>query len=119
MDLTAATTSLLTALVAIPATAWLMLRKVKKDIDSDKAEHSAVEWHEKVIKRQDLEAERLRAQIESLREQGTTMHRRLLEVELREKVKEKIIKDLVRDIRLVKREDMPLDALNTGLIDDL
>jgi hypothetical protein len=49
----------------------------------------------------------------------THTNRRLLEVELREKAKDKVIRDLIHDIRLVKANEIPLEALNTGLINDL
>jgi hypothetical protein len=119
MDWTSLATGLATAAVAIPATIWAVLRKVRSEVSTDRAERSATDWHERVIKRQDLENDRLRSEIQVLRDAVTASNKRLLEVELREKIKERIIRDLVRDIRLVKKNGMSIDALNTGLIDEL
>lgn len=98
---------------------YLGFRRIRRDFATDGAERFADHWFQKVIQRQDQEAARLREEIAILRENGTQTTKRLLEVELRERVKEKIIRDLIKDIRLVKRDEMPLEALNTGLVDDL
>ena len=95
------------------------MRKLKRDFAADGAERFANDWHQKVISRQDLEMARQREEMAILREQQTQTTRRLLEVELRERTKERIIRDLVKDIRLVKKDEMPLEQLNTGLVDDL
>jgi hypothetical protein len=108
-----------TALLGAGASAYYIMRKLKRDFAADGAERFANDWHQKVIHRQDTEAARLREEIATLREQGTQTTRRLLEVELRERVKERIIRDLIKDIRLVKKDEMPLEQLNTGLVDDL
>jgi len=43
----------------------------------------------------------------------------MLEMEIRERTKEKIIRDIIKDIRLVKHNEMPIEQLNTGLLTDL
>lgn len=99
--------------------AYYIMRKLKRDFAADGAERFANDWHQKVIQRQDTEAARLREEIAILREASTQTTRRLLEVELRERTKEKVIRDLIKDIRLVKRDEMPLEQLNTGMLPDL
>lgn len=98
---------------------YYLTRKLRREFAADGAERFANDWHQKVIARQDNEAARLREEIAILREHSTQTTRRLLEVELRERAKDKVLKDIIKDIRLVKRDEMPLDQLNTGLVDDL
>ena len=107
------------ALLGAGSAAYYIMRKLKRDFAADGAERFANDWHQKVIQRQDTEAARLREEIAILREASTQTTRRLLEVELRERTKEKVIRDLIKDIRLVKRDEMPLEQLNTGMLPDL
>jgi hypothetical protein len=109
----------LAAIATGGAGVYYTLRKMRREFAADGAERFANDWHQKVIERQDREADRLRNEIAALRENATMTTKRLLEVELRERVKEKVIRDIIKDIRLVKRDEMPVEQLNTGLLDDL
>lgn len=103
-DILAVVTGLASAGVAVPMTAWVVLRRIRSTVESDRAERSAMEWHERVIKRQDIENDRLRMEIKSLREAVAASNKRLLEVELREKIKERVIRDLVDQIKSLQGE---------------
>lgn len=98
---------------------YYTFRKMRREFAADGAERFANDWHQKVIARQDQEAARQREEIHVLRETVTQTTRRLLEVEMRERVKERVIRDIIKDIRLVKKDELPIESLNTSLLDDL
>lgn len=103
-DLLAIITGIASAGVAVPMTAWVVLRRIRSSVAADRAERSAMEWHERVIKRQDIENDRLRMEIKALRESVASANKRLLEVELRERIKERVIRDLVEQIKTLQGE---------------
>jgi hypothetical protein len=111
--------SIAAGLLGVFGGGYAIWRKINRDFAADGAERFANDWHQKVIARQDQEADRLRAEIAALRAVNTDNQRRILEVEQRERAKEKVIRDIIKDIRLVKREEITVGQLNTGLIDDL
>ena len=107
-------TGLLSAVIggSLIGLAWWF--KIRRMIEGRDAEKFANDWHQQVIARQDREAERLRAEIHVLREASTMTSKRVLELELDNKVKQNVIREMVEDIRLVKRDKMTVDQLQTG-----
>ena len=114
MDWQAIATGLVTAAVAIPAAIYGARRYINRTEAADGAERFANDWHQKVIARQDEEMARQRAEIAIIRESSTMQSKRILELELDQKVKQKIIREIVADIRMVKRDEISLDQLQTG-----
>jgi hypothetical protein len=119
MDTTQVLVAALTGLGTAAGAVYYVVRRLKREFAADGAERFANDWHQKVITRQDNEAARLREEIAILREAATQTTRRMLEMEIRERTKEKIIRDIIKDIRLVKHNEMPIEQLNTGLLTDL
>jgi hypothetical protein len=107
-----------TALVGIPAAVYGAVRYIRRTESSDKAERYANDWHQKVIERQDREAERLRAEIAALRESATMVNKRVLELELETKTARKVTRDLVEQVRLVKRDRLDPHDLQTNVFTD-
>lgn len=107
-----------TALVGIPAAVYGAVRYIRRTESSDKAERYANDWHQKVIERQDREAERLRGEIAALRDSATMVNKRVLELELETKTARKVTRDLVEQVRLVKRDKMDPHDLHTNIFTD-
>jgi hypothetical protein len=103
------------AAVAVPAAIYGAVRYIRRTEASDGAERFANEWHQKVIDRQDREAERLRAEIQTMRENASIMAKRVLEVELENKVKRQALQSAIDDIRLLKRDKLTPDDLHTDV----
>lgn len=114
MDSNAIVTGVVTALIAVPAAGYAAVRYMRRANAADGAERFANDWHQKVIDRQDREAERLRAEIANLSDRLTITSKRMLELELDNKIKQKVIRDIVADIRMVKRDEIPIEQLHTG-----
>ena len=106
------------ALVGIPAAVYGAVRYIRRTEWGDKAERYANDWHQKVIERQDREAERLRAEIAALRDSATMVNKRVLELEIENKVARKVTNELVEQVRLVKRDRMDPHDLKTDVFTD-
>ena len=106
------------ALVGIPAAIYGAVRYIRRTESGDKAERYANDWHQKVIERQDREAERLRAEIAALRDSATMVNKRVLELEIENKVARKVTAELVEQVRLVKRDRMDPHDLKTNVFTD-
>jgi hypothetical protein len=115
MDLSSVATAIFTASLAIPASIYGAIRWIRRTDAADHAERFANDWHQKVIERQDREAERLRAEIARLGELITQGHARILELERENKVKRDIIRALVNDMSLVKRDKLDPHELQTDV----
>lgn len=115
MDWPSIATGITTAVVSVPLAIWGVLRHVRKTNDADRSEKFSNDWLQKVIDRQDREAEKLRAEIQTMRENASTMAKRVLEVELENKVKRQALQSAIDDIRLLKRDKLTPDDLHTDV----
>lgn len=95
------------------------LRKLRRDFAADGAERYANDWHQKVIARQDRELERMRNDMTIIREMMTQSNARILSLENENKIKQKVINDLIHELRLVKRGVMRPEDINTGVYEDV
>lgn len=99
-------------------TIWSIWRYVKRANASDKSEKFSNDWLQEVIARQDREAERLRDEIRLAREGSTMLSKRVLELEIENKVARKVTNDLVEQVRLVKRDKLDPHDLHTNVFTD-
>lgn len=103
------------SMVASVTAGYYGLRKLRRDFAADGAERYANDWHQKVIARQDRELERIRNDMQVMREMMTQANARILELERENSVKRKIISEMQNELRRVKAGIVRPEEINTGI----
>lgn len=93
--------------------------KVGRMIEGRGAERFANDWHQKVIERQDREAERLRAELQTVRERNESLQREVLGLrqtfDRETRVFRAVSSATARDIRLLNDGKIPEERLETSI----
>lgn len=110
MDWASFLPALVGAISAAPVAVWAALRHVRKTNEADLADSDIGKRWQGIVTRQDREAERLRDEIQTMRESASLIAKRLLELELENKVKQQVMRAMLNDLAAVKRDKLdPLD----------
>ncbi len=102
---------------SLAALAWWV--KMGRTIEGRNAERSSNDWFQKVIARQDREAERQRDEMQSLRERNESLQRELLDLKNSFHRETRVFRGTVagigRDIRKLNDGKIPEDRLETSI----
>lgn len=121
--------ALMTVAAAIYGVQRILKRDKRDDTDASllgRGKQTIFEQYDGIIVR--LQAEigsyrdevaRLRTDMQIMRDMMTQANRRILELELENKVKREAIADLLEQVRRIKRGQMSAEDVNTGIYSDL
>ncbi len=102
---------------SLAALAWWV--KMGRTIEGRSAERTSNDWFQKVIARQDREAERQRDEMQSLRERNETLQRELLDLKNNFNRETRVFRGAIagigRDMRMVNDGKIPEERLETSI----